>query len=158
MNIKMNIKKILVGILMTSAPIIAGSLIGYYYRADEWYQELKKPTFTPNPIVFQIVWPILYFTIGLSAFLALYGKKWYYWLVPGIQLGLNLSFSPITFGYHNLLWGSIIVTLTFVFALLTVIEYFLIDKKFLSVILMLPYIAWLVFANMLSWSVYNLNN
>jgi benzodiazapine receptor len=153
----MNVFKFFSGIAMCAIPIIMGSLIGYYYRVDDWYVTLNKPAFTPPPITFAIVWPILYFTIGLSAFLALYGQKFVYWILPVIHLIANNLFSPITFGYHNLLGGSVIVTLTWVLGLGTTLQYGFINRSNVAMYLMIPYMLWVSFASVLSWSVFALN-
>lgn len=145
-------------IIITATPVILGSIIGYYYRPDEWYSSLQKPWFTPPAIVFQLLWPILYLTIGLSTLMALSSdKQLYYWIIPLLNLVINLSFAPITFKRHNLLWSSIISTMTLITALMMVIEYGMIDKTLQSMYLLIPYIAWLGFATILSWNVKTIN-
>jgi translocator protein len=58
---------------VTLLPLALGMTIGFIYRADAWYRTLNKPAITPPPIAFQVVWPVLYLCIGLSAWLALNG-------------------------------------------------------------------------------------
>jgi translocator protein len=79
------------------------------------------------------------------------------WILPAMQLAANLSFSPITFGHHDLLASVVVVMLTLVLAVLTTMQYGLINKSRIAALLMVPYVAWLVFAAVLSFKIYKLN-
>lgn len=143
--------------IMTVTPLIIGSLVGYFFKPDKWYSTLVKPRLTPPPIAFGIVWPILYLMIGFSGALALYGQTFYFWVIPGLHLITNFLFSPINFGMHNLLGGSIMVSVTLLLAIITSLQYLHINNNTYASILMIPYMIWLCFANYLSWSFWKLN-
>jgi tryptophan-rich sensory protein len=141
---------------MTFTPLILGSTMGALFKPSDWYQTLNKPAFSPPPIAFAVVWPILYIFMGLASYLALVGQKWYYWIFYILQLITNLLFSPFEFGLHNLLAGAILTSLTFILAIITTLQFFYM-RKYKSVLLFIPYLIWLSFASVLAYSVYSLN-
>lgn len=144
-------------------PLIIGTLIGRLNNFDrKEYEKLKKPQFQPPSYVFGIVWPILYLLIGISYYYVLKDKNYKYFIIPLIGLGLNFSYTPIFFGskkYDNnkILLSFIIVILTLIFAILTFIEFYYIEKNKYYSYLLIPYILWLLFASVLSYSIYSLN-
>ena len=60
-------KRLVVGILM---PIIGGSITGWLANrnAQEKYEKLEKPSFSPPPSTFPIVWTTLYGLMGLAKY------------------------------------------------------------------------------------------
>jgi tryptophan-rich sensory protein len=124
-----------------------------------WYKLLHKSSLTPAPLVFSIVWPILYAMLALAgqslwqqrsdhdARIALY----FY----GSQLLMNWSWTPLFFGLHY-------IGLSFVWILLlnilTLINIYLTKDKFKFACLMLvPYFLWLIFASYLNGMIWLLN-
>lgn len=152
----MMIGEVLRFIFIAGTPLVLGSLSGLFGKRTSWYDTIKKPSFSPPPKIFGIVWPILYVFIGIAAYLALAGSPWSLWTLYAIQLILNLSFSPIMFRLQNLLLAAIVVSLTLLFAIATTIQYAQ-YSKYTSVGLMIPYLCWLVFASILAWSLVSLN-
>ncbi len=142
--------------LIIFIPIIIGFLIGYFTKRDNWYNNLKKPALIPPGYVFSIAWSILYILIGISYYLALKDKNLIYWLLPLFHLLLNFSYTPVIFTYHKLFESAFIVLLTLI-TLIIVMILFYSYKKYVSVYLLIPYLLWLIFANYLAWSIYDLN-
>jgi benzodiazapine receptor len=142
--------------LIIFMPIIIGFLIGFFTKPDGWYKTLKKPELMPPGYVFSIAWSILYILIGVSYYLALKNKKFVYWIIPLLHLMINFMYTPVMFGFHRLLESAVIVLLTLI-TLLLVMALFYSYKKYTSVYLLIPYLLWLIFANYLGWSVYDLN-
>lgn len=137
-------------------PLILGFLIGVFYKPSRYYLSLKKP-YIPPGIVFSIVWFILYLLIGYSYYIALKDKSFIYWILPIIHLILNLLYTPLLFGYDQILLSSFMVLLTLITAIMIIILFYKYDKTHLSSKLLIPYIIWLLYANYLSWSVYFMN-
>ena len=124
-----------------------------------WYQEIRKPAFSPPQWLFGPVWTALYAMMavavwlvwkkgdaaGRNAALALFGA----------QLALNAAWSPIFFGLRSFggafadivaLWLAIVATLV----------------AFLRVsapagLLLVPYLAWVSFAAVLNFGIWRLN-
>lgn len=156
MNIDWN--EVLVFCVIVFTPIVLGSISGYIGRKTSWYDKLKKPSFAPPPQIFGIVWPILYVFMGVAAYISLRHEQWMYWILFILQLFSNLLFSPVNFTLKSLLGGAVITTITLVLAVATTIQYGVIHRKLLSVILMIPYCLWLIFATVLSWNFVLLNH
>ena len=142
--------------LIIFMPIIIGFLIGFFSKPDGWYKQLKKPELMPPGYVFSIAWSILYILIGVSYYLALKNKKFVYWIIPLLHLMINFMYTPVMFGFHRILESAVIVLLALI-TLIGVMALFYSYKKYISVYLLIPYLLWLIFANYLAWSVYDLN-
>jgi tryptophan-rich sensory protein len=124
-----------------------------------WYATLAKPSWTPPRAAFPIVWPILYFLMAISV--------WLIWEAPpsslrtlalaafAIQLLLNAVWSPIFFGNHNLLAGLIVILLLVVAIAVTIAT--AIKVNYFAAALLLPYLAWILFAAALNGRIVSLN-
>lgn len=138
-------------------PLIIGFLIGLFTKPDEWFKKLKKPRFNPPNYIFPIAWFILYLLIGVSYYLALKDKPIEYWIIPIFHLLLNFSFSIMMFKYKRLFESALITLLTLITAIIVLLVFYK-YKKINSILLLIPYIIWLLFANYLAWSIYLINN
>lgn len=152
----MKIKQLLL-ILLSLSPLFLGFLIGFFTKPDKWYFNLNKPLYNPPSYIFGIAWFILYILIGISYYIALDELSYEFWIIPIIHLLLNLLYTPLIFKFKRLLESSFIVLLTLI-TLIIVMILFYNYEKYISVILLIPYLLWLIFANYLAWSVYYLNN
>lgn len=120
---------------------------------NPWFDGLVKPALYPPPATFGIVWSILYVMIGVAFTLVVTARG-----APGrgaaiaaflIQLALNLAWSPLFFGAHQ-----VSAALWLLFALdVAVIATVVLFRKVrpLAAWLMLPYLAWVLFATVLNW-------
>lgn len=129
---------------------------------NTWYPTLVKPVFNPPNWVFAPVWTILYVFMGIAA-----GLIWneienkqkevkialQYFV---LQLGLNALWSYLFFGLQNLLLATIEIFLL----LLVIFECYKLFKPINtnSSKLLIPYLAWVSFASLLTVSIYCLNN
>lgn len=124
-----------------------------------WYHTLNKPPFTPPAWVFAPAWTFLYITIFLA--LLVYGikpysgsKNWGFTLFF-LQLLLNLVWSPVFFGIHNIGMAFAIIVLLDIFVILNAIEFYKVSKT--SGNLLLPYFIWLLYATYLNAGYFVLN-
>ncbi len=124
-----------------------------------WYNTLNKPFFSPPNWVFGPVWTVLYILIAISGFVIWRKKtkvkKNKALKLFGIQLILNLIWSPIFFGAHQILLAFIVIIFMLYFIYKTINAFFKIDKT--AVYLLYPYLAWVSFATILNLSVWLLN-
>ena len=126
-----------------------------------WYPTIKKPFFNPPNWVFAPVWTILYIMMGIAAGLVWDKLEENKELVKKglflftIQLLLNLLWTYLFFGLQNIL----LALLEIVLLLLIIYETYLVFKKIDNTAgkLFIPYIAWVVFATILTISIYFLN-
>lgn len=125
-----------------------------------WYARIRKPSWTPPRIAFPIVWPILYTMIAIVG--------WRLWDAPSsdcrvaallafaVQLALNAAWSPVFFAAHRIATGLWIIVLLDVAIIATILLSSYVDPW--ASILLLPYLAWTVFATALNAKICILNS
>ena len=124
-----------------------------------WFDYLEKPSTYPPPATFGIVWSILYVLIGLAVALvcAAWGARGRTaaLVVFAVHFVLNLAWSPTFFAFHqiSLAFGVIVGMIV---TLLVVIWLFW-KVRPLAGALLIPYLAWIVFAALLNWQFLQLN-
>ena len=125
-----------------------------------WYQTLQKPPFSPPNWIFGPVWTILYFLMGVVAYLI--------W-VKGLekkavktalkfflaQLLFNFFWSLLFFGLHSPILGLIDILILWALILITIIKFSKISKT--AAYLLVPYLLWVSFATILNLSIVLLN-
>lgn len=126
---------------------------------NAWFDALAKPAMFPPPVWFGIVWSILYAMMGFA--LALVGSAWgargraVAIAVFGIQFLVNLAWSPVFFGMHRLTGGLIVIGVLDVLVAVTLVLFWRIRKA--AGLLLVPYLAWIVFATALNYEFLRLN-
>lgn len=126
-----------------------------------WYALINKPFFTPPNWVFAPVWTLLYIMIGFAA-----GRVWNKidtdeanvkkaFLFFLIQLALNALWSYLFFGLRNPMLASFEIILLWLMIYETYVQFKKVDK--VSGYLLLPYLAWVSFATILTFSIWYLN-
>ncbi len=124
-----------------------------------WYAELVKPAAQPPGWAFGVVWPILYFMMGLALAIVLNarGAK-LRGLAIGlfvVQLALNLFWSPLFFGRHEVTAAFYLLLAIWLAAVATTMVFGRI--RAVAAWLMVPYLAWLSFAAILNFQIDRLN-
>ncbi len=133
--------------------------IGSRFLPDEWYRKLNKPSWnTPNSI-FAPVWTTLYLLMAAAA--------WLVWRRYGIsaallplslfvvQLLLNAAWSWLFFGRHQIRNALLEMVALWIFIFATLISFWRLDMP--AGILLLPYLAWVSFAMVLNWAIWQKN-
>ncbi|XP_063711443.1 tryptophan-rich protein TspO-like [Symsagittifera roscoffensis] len=141
-------------------PILLGSLTGFLFRPDgHWFNKLIKPSFNPPGWLFAPVWTTLYALMGYASYriwtLRATNEVDSAMTLYGVQLVVNMMFTPAFFGFHKLLLAAIICTFVAVLIVCTMTVFYSIDQ--IASFLLLPYLAWSSFATVLSWSIFYLN-
>ena len=135
---------------------MAAGLTGSLFPPGKWYSELNKPVWTPPNWVFPVAWPILYLLMSYSgatlANLESAGSALALW---ALQISLNSLWTPVFFGLKNLKLGLIIIILLLVSVAICTYVFWL--YAWISGLLFLPYLAWVVFAAALNAAVFKLN-
>ena len=141
---------------------ILGGLSGWLSNSgygNAWFDALRKPAFMPPGWTFGIVWPILYGLMGVALAMILAappsaGRSKALFIFAA-QLALNFAWSPIFFAGHDIHLAKIVI---FAMAALaaTAAEQFR-RIRATAGLLMLPYVAWLVFAGILNSTIERLN-
>ena len=125
-----------------------------------WYQTLQKPSFSPPNWIFGPAWTILYFLMGVAAYLV-WIKGLEKKAVKNVlsffiaQLVFNFLWSILFFGLHSKVLGLIDILILWTLILITIIKFYKISK--LASYLLIPYILWVSFATILNLSIVLLN-
>ena len=124
-----------------------------------WYMRLVKPEGMPPGWVFPVVWSILYILLGLALAMVI-NARGSRMRMPAIvlfviQMAVNLAWSPVFFGMHQVQTALILLSVLFGLALVTT---FLFGKvRTGAAILLVPYLAWICYAGFLLYRVNELN-
>ena len=127
----------------------------------EWYNALKKPTWTPDPsfigMMWQILYPIILVTFSYAIIQALRGKYPKSIIAPFVvNLVANLIFTPIQFGLRNLTLASIDIIIVWLSIIWIIVAIWKHNK--LIAFAQLPYFAWVSVASVLQILITVMNN
>ena len=149
-------------LLLVPGIILLGSISGLLSNSgaeNPWYASLNKPEISPPSVIFPIVWTTLYAMMGFAAaviFAAAGARgRGIAFLAFAVQLALNLAWSPVFFGAHQIAAALVVILLLDVAVLVTIGLFWRI--RWLAGALLLPYLAWILFATMLTWQYHELN-
>ena len=125
-----------------------------------WYAGLIKPGFTPPNAIFAPVWTTLYVMMAVAA--------WLVWKADGeerrigaalrafwVQLALNLAWSWIFFGAKDIGWAFFEILLLIAAVIVTILRFWRLAPR--AGMLLLPYLAWSLFATALTFRLWQLN-
>jgi translocator protein len=118
-----------------------------------WFAALTKPALYPPPAVFGIVWTALYALMGLALAIIItargaWGRE-HAVIAFVVQLVLNLAWSPLFFGAHQITWALLLLMAMDVAVIVTIWLFWRVRP--LAGMLMLPYLAWILFATVLNY-------
>lgn len=145
--------------LLTAATAALGAIVSGG-SDDAWYAALEKPVINPPDFAFAIVWPILFTFMALGAVLVRI-KAGSFAVASGAlglyftQLAVNLSWSWLFFGFHQILLALIALAILWVL-ILAMIRSFA-KHSLAAAVLQIPYFLWVSFAGYLNASILGLN-
>ncbi|MDZ7611894.1 MAG: TspO/MBR family protein [Candidatus Moranbacteria bacterium] len=125
---------------------------------SQWYLNLEKPFFNPPGWIFGPVWTLLYFLMGWAIYRiwkAESAQKEKIYLLFFAHLIFNFFWSIIFFRWQSIngAFLDIIILNLLIFYLILIMR----RKDRLASILMLPYLAWTLFAAILNGFILFLN-
>lgn len=152
-------KFVLAALLSVIAVVAALAVSAFGTRPlSDWYQNLEKPSWQPEPSTIGIAWSIIYPLIAVSSIMVLLKSdaqgKW--WLVFGINLILNAAWSWIFFVLEQPLTGSVFLGLLWISVLATVVV--AAQTWWLPALLLIPYLAWVSVACAVNFTIARLNS
>ncbi|NSB16873.1 TspO/MBR family protein [Clostridium beijerinckii] len=124
------------------------------------YESLIKPPFSPPAMVFPIVWTILYIIMGICSY-KVYILKYENIdvssaiFVYAIQLLLNFLWTIIFFGFKLYALAFLELIILIIFVILTIKRFY--EKIGNKAFLLIPYLAWLIYAGVLNFFIWMLN-
>lgn len=140
-----------------------GALAAFLTRNNmNIYDSINKPSLAPNPIIFPIVWTILYTLMGISSALICQQRKKHPELAADallsyiIQLFLNFTWSLIFFNLQNYLFAFIWIVILWIIIFIMIIRFYKISP--LAAYLQIPYLIWVTFAGYLNLTIFLINS
>jgi len=120
---------------------------------NPWFAGLVKPAIYPPPAAFGIVWSILYLMMGLALAMVASARgaagRGVAIAVFTLQMLMNLAWTPLFFGMHEISQALYLLIALDAAVLVTVILFARVRR--LTMALLLPYLAWVLFATLLNW-------
>ncbi len=126
-------------------------------EAASFYKQLVQPAWAPPASVFGPVWSALYALMGVAA--------WLVWRSPGsnkialglfgAQLGANALWSWLFFAWHRGALAALEVLVLLALILATIVAFSRTSR--LAALLLVPYLLWVSFASVLTWTVWRSN-
>lgn len=128
-------------------------------QAATFYATLAQPSWAPPATVFGPVWSVLYVLMGIAAWLVWRRGGWAAQrralTVFVAQLALNALWSWLFFGWHLGAAAMLDIVVLWVLIVVTVAMFW--RARPLAGVLLLPYLAWVTFASVLNYAVWQLN-
>ena len=148
-----------VGLLGWLLAAFAAGAVGAVASVDaaSFYAQLSKPSWAPPAWVFGPVWSALYALMGVAA--------WLVWRSPGsrsvalglfgTQLAANALWSWLFFAWHRGALAAVEVVVLLALIVATVAAFWRTSR--LAALLLVPYLVWVSFASVLTWTVWRSN-
>ena len=153
---RLNLVRLVIAVAVCEAAGVVGSVFTIS-AIPNWYAGLQKPWFTPPNWLFAPVWLSLYFLMGITLYL-LWNRRERAGTALGafaVQLVLNVAWSVVFFGEHELFYGFVAIAALWVVILVAMGLSYRVSKG--ASALLLPYIVWVTIASALNYYVWVLN-
>jgi len=135
----------------------AGSLATVSH-VDGWYADAEKAPWTPPDAVFGPVWTVLYLAMAVAVWLV-WRRRRESAVAPAlvayaVQLALNAAWTPVFFALYPAwgvaaLWTAFGIILALIAAVIvTILRFWPIHRG--AAVLLMPYLAWVLFASSLN--------
>lgn len=137
----------------------AAAAAGAPFAPDDWYAQLNRPAFAPPDYLFGPVWTVLYLCMAVAAWLVWKSDRlrnnWRALTLFLIQLMLNAVWTWLFFGLHRIDWAFYDIILLLAAIAGTIVLFQRTSRK--AALLLVPYLAWVMFASTLNFEYWRLN-
>ncbi len=152
-------RALLEGVAFVLTINVVGALPVFIAGPDTpWFRSLEKPAFYPPEIAFPVVWTLLFTLMGVALWLVWRssspGRRLALGLF-GLQMVLNIAWTPAFFGLENLAAGLAVIVPLWVVILATIVAFERVDRRAAG--LLVPYLLWVTFATVLNYRLWQLN-
>jgi benzodiazapine receptor len=148
---------LLVSLAVTAIAATLGSVAAA--GAKDFYALLAKPSWAPSPQVFGPVWTLLYILMAVAAWLVWRSAGWRAAKRPLVlylvQLALNALWTWIFFQWRSGAWAFADIIALDIMLLVMLIHFWRVRAA--TGILLVPYLAWALFASALTAAVWQRN-
>jgi translocator protein len=150
--------------LLISAAVAFFGTVTTISTIDGWYADAVKVPWSPPNWLFGPVWTLLYAAMAVSAWLV--WRRRLFYVGPALalyigQLFLNSVWTPVFFGGYEIigsaaLWiGLAVIVLLDVCVTATIVAFWYVSRP--AAVLLMPYLAWILFASTLNLGLAILN-
>lgn len=154
-----SITRLALSLLLCLGVGILGSLVTRP-EIPTWYAGLVKPSWTPAPLVFPIVWSVLYALMAVSLWRlwdletrSAARSKAIIWFL--VQLALNALWSQVFFGWHNIQAALAVILGLLIAIAATMLAASRVER--LAAWLLAPYLVWVAYAATINLGVVAMN-
>ena len=143
-------------LILWAIPLAVGGLASLLSGGMGSYKVMNQPPLSPPGWVFPVVWSILYLLMGEASYrIFIAGGDRSALKAYGVQLALNLIWSPVFFGLQMYLVAFFILIGLWIAIFITLRQFSSIDETAGN--LLIPYLLWVTFAGYLNFGVFLLN-
>ena len=149
---KIDVKKLIISFSVVVILVLISMI--FTKNTMNFYEEIIRPDIAPKPIVFPIVWTILYFLIALTLYRFYDDNSIRNSII--LNLVINILWPILFFRFKLLTFAAIWLVLIIITLIFELLKIFKKDKKYAY--LNLVYLFWLFFALYLNIMIVLLNN
>lgn len=148
------ILRIILSVVLSAAALALAS--AFVDTQSVWYQSLQKPELQPPPLVFGIVWTVLYALIAASLAIVWLKSAPTKTLLLYLGIGVLNALWTLAFFTRQNAAGAVFVLLIIIFM---AVSLFLAvyDISKIAAYLLIPYMVWVTFALYLNYEIAFLN-
>ena len=153
---------------------VGGLGVPFTATGSTWFASLTLPAFYPPNWAFGVVWPVLYALMGVAVVLVVRegrardaAANVASGFIPrhrparvalglfGIQLTVNVSWSPAFWGLERPDLGLVVLAALLLLVPATMVAFDRLDRR--AALLLAPYLAWVAFATALNYGIWAAN-
>ena len=150
---------VLAALLLVSVAVAGLSAAVTAQNVNVWYATLAKPAFNPPNWLFGPVWTVLYVVMAIAAWRVWLSRRRQSVALPlsfyAAQMVLNFAWSPLFFGLHHI--GVALIDIVGLSLMLAATASLFWRRDRLAGALMVPYLAWVLFATTLNFAIWRLS-
>ncbi len=142
--------KLIIFLILNFAALGLGGLFTSGAITADWYQTLNKAPWTPPGWVFGAAWTsiMVCFAIYMAYAWQNATNKNILMLLFALQWVLNVSWNPLFFKYHQVLFGLVVIVALTLLVGYLFFTYF--HQLKIKSLLLLPYVVWMMIATSLN--------
>lgn len=148
---KIDIKKLIISFSIVAILVLLSMI--FTKNTMDLYEDIIKPDIAPKPIVFPIVWTILYTLVAITLYRCYDNKSIRNIII--LNMVINVIWPILFFRFEMFIFSAIWLVLIIITLILALLKIYKTDKKFAYI--NLPYLFWLFFALYLNIMIILLN-
>jgi tryptophan-rich sensory protein len=123
-----------------------------------WFRALEKPALYPPPVVFGVVWTVMFTLMAVALWLVWRrdadGRRLAIGLFV-VQMAVNVAWTPVFFALEAIAAALAVIGLLAVLVAATIVAFDRVDRR--AAALLVPYLLWVCFAAVLNYRFLQLN-